>query len=110
MQKNYGLNSIKFYKMVGIITPILIFIGYFILYTSSVETEYIYSIEIEERKSIYLVQGAIYAGLFFIFYQMFLRLFLNIAILAKNVDKLGIDKKISDIPIFEPQLTKEENE
>ena len=94
IQKDYGLNGVKFLKILGIVLPVCIFIFYLYLYSTVLNVEDISGYEYSESNPVFMWTGIIYSIMFYIFYQVVLRIYINIAIIAKNIDRKNIEESL----------------
>lgn len=92
IQKDYGLNGVKFLKILGIVLPVCICIFYLYLYSTVLNVEDIYGYEYSESNPTILWTGIVYSIIFYVFYQVILRIYINLAIIAKNIDKKNIEE------------------
>lgn len=94
IQKDYGLNGVKFLKILGIVLPVCIFIFYLYLYSTVLNVEDISGYEFSENNPTIMWTGIIYSLVFYVFYQVVLRIYINVAIIAKNIDKKNIEESL----------------
>ena len=94
IQKDYGLGGVKFIKILGIVLPVCIFIFYLYLYSTVINVEDISGYEYSESNPVFMWTGIIYSIMFYIFYQVVLRIYINIAIIAKNIDRKNIEESL----------------
>lgn len=94
IQKDYGLGGVKFLKILGIVLPVCIFIFYLYLYSTIINVEDISGYEYSESNPTFMWTGIIYSIIFYVFYQVILRIYINLAIIAKNIDKLKVEESL----------------
>ncbi|MFI3804950.1 MULTISPECIES: hypothetical protein [Vagococcus] len=97
IQKDYGLGGVKFLKILGIVLPVCIFIFYLYLYSTVINVEDISGYEYSESNPTFMWTGIIYSTVFYVFYQVILRIYINLAIIAKNMDKNNIEESLPTI-------------
>lgn len=97
IQKDYGLGGVKFLKILGIVLPVCIFIFYLYLYSTVINVEDISGYEYSESNPTFMWTGIIYSTVFYVFYQVILRIYINLAIIAKNMDKKNIEESLPTI-------------
>lgn len=94
IQKDYGLKGVEFLKILGVALPVGIFIFYLYLYSTVLNVEDISGYELSESNPVYIWMGIVYSLIFYVSYQLFLRMYVNLAIIAKSIDANNIEEML----------------